>query len=196
MSRPPSARDLSLSQITDVHIHVQPWRELKPAALAVMWRGKEVDRDRMIQVMEDPRALLEVMDRAGVWRVGLVNCPSPDIMGFTDATNAFGARYARANPERLLPYGGVHPRYTKDPAGDVDRLVDLGLRLVKIHPPHQGVPANAYADGLAALGAIYRRGGGAAPPGVVPHRAGHFPRGPPQVRETQGVAECGIGLPQ
>src|SRR2546425_7508951 len=76
MSRPPSARDLSLSQITDVHIHVQPWRELKPAALAVMWRGKEVDRDRMIQVMEDPRALLEVMDRAGVWRAGLVNYPS------------------------------------------------------------------------------------------------------------------------
>src|SRR5256886_5806406 len=71
-------------RITDVHVHVQPWRELKPAALAVMWRGKDVDRDRMIQVMEDPQALLEVMDRAGVWRVGLVNYPSPDVMGFTD----------------------------------------------------------------------------------------------------------------
>src|SRR5205809_1013563 len=72
MSRPPSARDLSLSRITDVHIHVQPWRELKPAA-------------------------------------------------------------------------------------DVDRLVDLGIRLVKIHPPHQRFPANAYTDGLTALGEIYRR---------------------------------------
>src|SRR5436305_1265937 len=60
-------------RITDVHVHIQPWRELKPAALAVMRRGKDVDRDRMIQVMEDPQALLEVMDRAGVWRVGLVN---------------------------------------------------------------------------------------------------------------------------
>src|SRR3989449_2439904 len=152
MSRPPSARDLSLSQITDVHIHVQPWRELKPAALAVMWRGKEVDRDRMTQVMEDPRALLEVMDRAGVWRAGLVNYPSPDVMGFTDAANVFSAKYAAANPERLLPYGGVHPRFTRDAAGDVDRLVDLGIRLVKIHPPHQRFPANAYTDGLTALG--------------------------------------------
>src|SRR5207248_2712102 len=125
MSRPPSATNLSLTRITDVHIHVQPWRELKPAALAVMWRGPDVDRDHMIQVMEDPKALLEVMDRAGVWRVGLVNYPSPDVMGFTDAANEFSAKYARANPERLLPYGGVHPRFTKDPAGDVDRLVNL-----------------------------------------------------------------------
>jgi predicted TIM-barrel fold metal-dependent hydrolase len=97
------------------------------------------------------------MDRAGVWRVGLVNYPSPDVMGFTDATNTFAATYARANPERLLPYGGVHARFTRDPAGDVDRLIDLGIRLVKIHPPHQGFPANAYTDGLTALGEIYRR---------------------------------------
>ncbi len=122
-----------------------------------MWRGKEVERDRMIQIMDDPRALLEVMDRAGVWRAGLVNYPSPDVMGFTDATNAFAAKYAQADRERLLPYGGVHPRFTKDAAGDVDRLADLGIRLVKIHPPHQGMPANAYTDGLTALGTIYRR---------------------------------------
>ncbi len=122
-----------------------------------MWRDKEAEREQIIQVMEDPRALLEAMDRAGVWRVGLVNYPSPDVMGFTDATNDFAAQYAGANRDRLLPYGGVHPRFTRDPAGDVDRLVDLGIRLVKIHPPHQRFPANAYADGLDALGTIYRR---------------------------------------
>src|SRR6185295_9601836 len=139
-------------------IHVQPWRELKPAVLAVMQRGKaEGHTDFLIQIMEDPRALLDVMDRAGVWRVGLVNYPAPDVMGFTDATNAFSARYAQAAPERLLPYGGVHPRFTRDPAGDVDRLVDLGIRVLKIHPPHQVFPANAYTSGLDALGAIYRR---------------------------------------
>jgi len=146
-----------LTRITDVHIHIQPWRELRPQVLEVMWRDRGVDRDHLIQLMEDPTALLEVMDRAGVWRAGLVNYPSPDIMGFTDATNTFAATYARANPERLLPYGGVHPRFTRDPAGDVDRLVDLGIRLVKIHPPHQAFPANAYTDGLTALGEIYRQ---------------------------------------
>jgi len=157
MSRPPTAPRLSPSRITDVHIHVQPWRELKPNVLEIMWRGEQADRDLLIQVMDDPRALLEVMDRSGVWRAGLVNYPSPDVMGFTDASNAFAAKYAQADPARLLPYGGVHPRFTKDPAGDVDRLADLGTRLVKIHPPHQGMPANAYTNGLDALGKIYRR---------------------------------------
>jgi uncharacterized protein len=143
--------------ITDVHIHVQPWRDLKPGVLETMWRGKEADRDLLIGVMENPKALLEIMDASGVWRVGLVNYPSPDVMGSTDAANTFAARYAQANPERLMPYGGVHPRLTKDPAGDVDRLVDLGIRVLKIHPPHQLFPANAYTEGLEALGAIYRR---------------------------------------
>src|SRR2546430_11551838 len=96
------------------------------------------------------------MDRAGVWRVGLVNYPSPDVMGFTDAANEFSAKHARPNPERLLPYGGVHPRFTRDAAGDVDRLVDLGIRLVQIHPPHPTFPPNAYNGGRTALRDIYR----------------------------------------
>src|SRR5256884_6241183 len=135
MSPPPSATDSSLARITDAHIHIQPWGELKPPVLEVMWRGKEVERDRMIQIMDGPRALLEVMDRAGVWRAGLVNYPSPDVMGFTDATNAFAAQYALADPERLVPYGGVHPRFTKDPAGDGDRPAELGIPPLKVHPP-------------------------------------------------------------
>ncbi len=136
---------------------MQPWRDVKPAVLETMRRGKEADWDLLLRVMDDPRALLDVMDQAGVWRVGLVNYPSPDIIGFTDTTNAFAAKYAAAAPERLLPFGGVHARFTRDAAGDVDRLVDLGIRLLKVHPPHQGFPANAYTDGLEALGKIYRR---------------------------------------
>ena len=81
-----------------------------------MRAGKEDHWDFLLSLMDDPRALLDVMDRAGVWRVGLVNYPSPDIMGFTDSTNEFAARYAQADPVRLLPYGGVHPRFTADPA--------------------------------------------------------------------------------
>jgi len=144
-------------RITDVHIHVQPWREVKPQVLAAMRRGKEAEWDVLAQVANDPRALLEIMDRAGVWRVGLVHYPDPDVMGFSAGTNTFAARYAQADPVRLLPYGGVHPRLTRDPAGDVDRLMELGIRALKIHPPHQLFPANAYTDGLEALAAIYRR---------------------------------------
>lgn len=136
---------------------MQPWRDVKPSVLQTMRTGLAAHWDTLVQVMEDPKALLHIMDRAGVWRAGLVNYPSPDVMGFTNTTNSFAARYAAANPERLLPYGGVHARYTEDPTGDVDRLVDLGIRLVKIHPPHQRFAANAYTEGLDALGKIYRR---------------------------------------
>ncbi len=154
---PPPAPPVGLTRITDVHIHIQPWRDLKPKVQEAMRRGKEDHWDFLLAIMDDPRALLEIMDRAGLWRCGLVNYPSPDVMGFTDTTNTFAAAYARANPERLLPYGGVHPRYSKDPAGDVDRLIDLGIRLLKIHPSHQVFPANAHTEGLEALGRIYRR---------------------------------------
>ncbi len=143
--------------ITDIHIHIQPWRQLKPAVMDVMRKGKEDHWERLIELMEDPAALLEVMDAGGIDRVGLINYPSPDLMGFDNSTNQFAANYATHDPERLLPFGGVHPRYTKDPEGDVDRLIGMGIRCLKIHPPHQLFPANAYTEGLEALGRIYRR---------------------------------------
>src|SRR3989454_2008761 len=194
MGRPPSSTDLSLTRITDVHIHVQPWRELKPNVLEMMWRGENAHRDLMIQVMDDPRALLEIMDRAGVWRVGLVNYPSPDVMGFTDASNAFAATYAQADPARLLPYGGVHPRFTKDPSGDVDRLAELGTRLVKIHPPHQGIPANAYTHGLDALGKIYRRGEEGGLPGMSHTGARLFPAARSQEGDPRDLHDPAVGF--
>ena len=149
--------DQPLPGISDLHVHIQPWRQLKPAAAEVMRRGKESHWQRLAELMDDPKALLEVLDASGIWRVGLINYPSPDLMGFDDSTNTYAARYAEANPERLLPFGGVHARFTNDPEGQVEALLDMGIRCVKIHPPHQLYPANAYTMGLDALGRIYRR---------------------------------------
>ncbi len=130
---------------------------MKPAVADVMRRGKEGHWDFLLQLMNDPTVLLEIMDRADIWRVGLINYPSQDLMGFTDETNVFAATYAQTAPDRLLPYGGVHPRFTKDPEGQVEELLQLGIRCLKIHPPHQLFPANAYTMGMEALGRIYRR---------------------------------------
>ena len=143
--------------VTDIHVHIQPWRQLKPSVAQVFQRGKESDWKRLTALMDDPQALLQVMDADGIWRAGLINYPSPDVMGFTDETNEFAARYAAAAPARLLPFGGVHPRFTPDPEGQVEHLLELGIRCLKIHPPHQLYPANAYTMGLEALGRIYRR---------------------------------------
>src|SRR3989442_1166800 len=87
-------------RITDVHIHIQPWRELKPAVLDVMWRGEAAaQRDRLIQLMEDPRALLEVMDRAGVWRGGVER--ALPVMIHTGTSIFPGARSKFGNPMEL-----------------------------------------------------------------------------------------------
>ena len=143
--------------ITDLHVHIQPWRQLKPAVADVMRQGKEDHWDRLIALMDDPKLLLQLLDDAGIWRVGLINYPSPDLMGFTDETNRFAAEYASTDPDRLLPFGGVHPRFTEDPEGQVEELLQLGIRCLKIHPPHQLFPANAYTVGLESLGRIYAR---------------------------------------
>lgn len=143
--------------ISDLHVHIQPWRQLKPDVVRVMRRGKESQWEFLLALMDDPKVLLDIMDERDIWRVGLINYPSPDIMGFDDSTNAFAAEYASAAPDRLLPYGGVHPRFTKDPEGQVEDLLHLGIRCLKIHPPHQAYPANAHTLGLEALGRIYRR---------------------------------------
>lgn len=143
--------------VSDLHIHIQPWRQLKPDVLAVMRRGKEEEWDRLTALMDDPKLLLEMLDRSGIWRVGLINYPSPDLMGFTDETNRFAADYASAAPQRLLAFGGVHPRFTKDPEAQVEELLQMGIRCLKIHPPHQLFPANAYTMGLENLARIYRR---------------------------------------
>lgn len=147
----------ALPGVTDLHVHIQPWSQLKPDVTAAMRRGKEDHWERLLALMDDPAALLDVLDASGIWRVGLVNYPSPDLMGFTDETNVFASRYAAAAPERMLPYGGVHPRFTTDPEGQVEELLQLGIRCLKIHPPHQMFPANAHTMGLDALGRIYRR---------------------------------------
>jgi uncharacterized protein len=143
--------------VTDVHVHIQPWRQLKPAVMDAMRKGKEDHWDFLMSLMDDPKVLLDVMDQSGIWRVGIVNYPSPDLMGFDDSTNTFAARYAEAAPERIMPYGGVHARFVGDAEAAVDELLELGIRCLKIHPSHQLLPANAYTQGQRQQGRIYKR---------------------------------------
>jgi predicted TIM-barrel fold metal-dependent hydrolase len=142
-------------RITDVHIHVQPFHQLKPPVMEVMRRGKEKHWEFLIALMGDPKLLLRTMDEQGIQRVGMVNYPSPNIMGFDFSTNEFAVNYAKADPKRLIPYGGVDPVTTKDARGQVKELAAMGTRMLKLHPPHQGFAANAYTDGLTSLRDIY-----------------------------------------
>ena len=139
-----------MAAITDAHIHIQPFEMMPPAVAATFWKGKS-NRAELEGYAADPRRLLARMDEDGVARVGLINYVSPDLMGFTDAANAWMVKYASADPSRLIAFGSVNPRFTTDPAGDTARVIDNGARALKVHPPHQLFRANAYQDTLPGL---------------------------------------------
>ena len=157
MSDAPADGALAPMRITDVHIHILPWRMLKAPVLATMRARLAEHWDLLESLSEDPTALLEIMDDAGVTRAGLVTDVSPNVMGMTDEANDFTMRYAQAAPDRLLPFGGVDPVTSPDAGQELERLLDLGIRMLKIHPPHMRCAANAYTEGLDALALLYKR---------------------------------------
>lgn len=144
-------------QVIDIHVHVTPWRMLKPAILEMM-RASQKNFDHLLALTESPKQFVELLDEAGVEKAGLINYISPDVMGFTEEVNEYVSRYCREFPDRLIAYGSVHPKFSKDAAAEMDRLVnELGIRAIKIHPPHQLFHANDYREGLKALEIVYSK---------------------------------------
>jgi predicted TIM-barrel fold metal-dependent hydrolase len=146
-----------ISGVFDAHIHVQPWEQMRPEVLATMRKGHG-DFETLMGYSRSVDRFLKHLDQEGIARAVLVNYVSPDLMGFTDSVNGYLAEYCRGHSDRLVAMGSVHPRFSKDPAGDVDRLVEMGVRALKIHPPHQLFHPNDYRTGkLPGLEAIYRK---------------------------------------
>ena len=143
-------------RVFDCHIHIQPWEQLHPAALQTMIRGRS-DGTRLERILAEPAELLRLLDEEGIERAALINYVAPDVMGFDESSNEWVSRYVAGNTDRLVAVGSVHPRRTKDARGDTARLFEeLGIRILKIHPPHQLIAANAYLSGDDALADVYR----------------------------------------
>ena len=141
--------------ITDCHVHIQPIEMFRPEALATMKR-KRANFDEIVAMSKSPKLFLEHLDQIGVDRAVLINYVAPELMGFTPEVNDFVAEYCKAAPERLIPCGSVHPRHTKDAAADMQRIASLGIRMIKVHPPHQLLYPNDYLRGDRELEIIYR----------------------------------------
>ena len=127
--------------VIDIHVHIQPWDMLLPDVLTSIRKGRK-DLDLIQSCIDDPGAFLRHMDEEGIEQAALINYSSPDLMGFTDDVNRWVTDYCRPHRDRLIAVGSVHPRYGKDPGGDARRLLDAGIRILKVHPPHQLVHAN------------------------------------------------------
>ena len=181
--------------ITDAHIHVQPWWELKPAVLEVMTRGRR-DVEELQKIMKSPTHLLRRLDADGIDRAVLVNYPSPDLMGFTHKVNEYVTEYCQASPDRLLPMGGVHPRFAPDAAAEVRRAADLGVRALKLHPPHMAVEPNAYLHGLDALRALYAEAERLRLPLMIHTGTSIFPGARSRTGEPMAVDDVAVDFPE
>ena len=140
--------------ITDCHIHVEPFQMVKPAALEIM--RKRPNFSELEGYSREPKKFLAYLDRCGVDRAALINYPDPETLGFTADVNDWVISYCKADPKRLLSCGGVHPRFSNDVAGDVEKLIRSGIRMIKVHPPHQLLFPNAYLTDCKSLADLYR----------------------------------------
>jgi predicted TIM-barrel fold metal-dependent hydrolase len=131
-------------QVIDIHVHVMPWGMLNPAAAAAL-KATQQDHELLRELSTDPARLVAYMDAHNIAWLGLINYLSPEVMGYTEATNDFSARFAGHFPDRFIPYGGVDPRLTPSMAAQMDHLLgELKLKAIKIHPPHQFFNVNGY----------------------------------------------------
>lgn len=168
---------------------------MPPPVAAVFWKGKS-NRAELEGYAADPRALLARMDEDGIARVGLINYVSPDVMGFTDEANPWMIRYAAADPSRLIPFGSVHPRFTKDVAGATARVIEAGARALKVHPPHQMFRANAYQDSLPGLADLYHVAQDAGVPVTIHTGTSVFPGARSRLGDPMDVDDVAIDFPK
>ncbi len=141
--------------ITDCHIHIQPMEMLKPEALELIKR-KPANVDQIMEFCRSPKAFLKYLDASGVDRAVLINYVAPEVIGLSPEVNQWVADYTSTDNRRLLSCGGLHPRHSPNIMADVEQILRLKIRMIKIHPPHQLLFPNDYLHGVKELEIIYR----------------------------------------
>ena len=181
--------------VIDAHIHIQPFHMMLPDVQRTFWQ-KKTDRAELEGYAHDPRKLLGRMDADGVDRVGLINYVSPDLMGFTDEVNDWMLRYVKPDPARLIAFGSINPRFASDVGGAVQRIIDAGVRALKVHPPHQLFRANAYLDSLPRLAELYDRAERAAIPVTIHTGTSVFPGARSRFGDPMDVDDVAVDFPK
>jgi len=127
----------------------------RPDALELI-RKKRQNFEQILELCRSPEAFIRYLDDAGVDRAVLINYVAPEVIGFTSAVNQWVFDYTRCDPKRLISCGGLHPRQSTNILADVEQILRLKIRMIKIHPPHQLLFPNDYLNGVKELEVIYR----------------------------------------
>ena len=183
--------------VTDAHVHIQPW-EMHPSPVnAAMEAGRD-DLESIRSFIESPAAFLRFLDTCGIERAAIINYVSPDVMGFTPDVNAWCARYCAEAPDRLIAFGSVHPRFSSRPADETERVLDLGIRGLKIHPPHQLFHVNEYRTGGpgAGIGEVFRVAEARGVPVMIHTGTSVFPGARNVYADPMPADDVGVDFPR
>jgi uncharacterized protein len=182
--------------VFDAHIHVGPYDQMKERARRVMMGGRD-DLDLLGKVVGSADELLKAMDDQGIARAALINSVAPEVTGITDLVNPWIARYVDGHRDRLVPVGGIHPRYSRDVAGGMKMLLDVyRLGAIKLHPPHMELAANAYRTDCPSLADVYRLAGEAKRPVLIHTGTSIFPGARNVYADPMGCDDVAVDFPE
>ncbi len=134
--------------VVDGHIHVNRFDLMKEGPRSVIEQNPTFAK--MLPLIEDPHALLRLMDEEGIWQTWLINYSARDVMGYGWEVNPWVADYVKADPERLIAVGGYDPRHDGDGAEAIDALRAMGISALKVHPVHQCLSPAVHREDSAA----------------------------------------------
>ena len=123
-------------QIIDIHTHVYP----RKVATAAVESIKEFYRLEGTDMDGTASSLIQRGREAGVSRFVLL--PVANRAGQVSTINNFIAGQVQEN-DCFIGLGAVHAEM-EDMASEVDRIAELGLRGIKIHPDFQKFPKSVY----------------------------------------------------
>jgi hypothetical protein len=187
-----AAGDAGLMRIFDIHVHVQPWQMVNPDALEMI---DDPSHANAKEVLSTPENLLRHMDDEGGERLCCINYVSPDVMGFTREVNDWIADYTKDHRDRLVPVGSVNPLHELNVRDEIRRVLDLGIGMIKIHPPHQLFSPNAYRGELWQLAEIYRECEARGVPVMFHTGTSVFPRARNVFADPMPVDDVAVDFP-
>jgi uncharacterized protein len=179
--------------VFDVHVHVQPWQMVNPDVLAMI---DDPSHAGVKSILQSPENVLRFFDAEEIERACCINYVSPDVMGFTREVNDWIAGFTRAHRDRLLPVGSVNPLHELNVRDEIRRVLDLGIRMIKIHPPHQLFAPNAYRGELWQLAEVYRECEARGVPVMFHTGTSVFPRARNVFADPMPVDDVAIDFPR
>src|SRR5438067_7784914 len=179
--------------VFDIHLHVQPWSMVRRDALDLI---DDPAHTGAREILASAASVLRYLDSEGVERACCINYVSPDVMGFTREVNDWIADFTRAHRDRLLPVGSVNPLHELNVRDEIRRVLDLGIRMIKIHPPHQLFSPNAYRGELWQLAEVYRECEARGVPVMFHTGTSVFPRARNVFADPMPIDDVAIDFPR